>query len=143
METKKIQEILTIFRESGIARMELEEQEFTIKLDNYPQYSTISVHQEEMQAAVTTPKAGADEKQIAACHQIKAPLVGTFYASMEANGAPLVTVGDAVKQGDVLCIIEAMKVMNEICADKAGTIASVLVNNEDMVQYGQALFELV
>lgn len=141
METKKIQELLTLFRESGIARMELEEQDFKLKLDQYPMHAAADPKQEQPQL-ITAPKVEVAD-QPKACHQIKAPLVGTFYASMEANGAPLVKVGDVVKQGDVLCIIEAMKVMNEICADQGGTISSILAGNEDMVQYGQALFELV
>ncbi len=73
-------------------------------------------------------------------HQVKAPIVGTFYRSSSPDAAVFVQVGDKVESGQVLCIIEAMKLMNEIESDKAGTVREILVSNAQPVEYGQALF---
>ncbi|HJV68529.1 acetyl-CoA carboxylase biotin carboxyl carrier protein [Ideonella sp.] len=73
-------------------------------------------------------------------HLVKSPMVGTFYASSTPGGKPLVEVGSVVKEGDPVCIIEAMKIMNEIEADKAGTITQVLAQNGQAVEFGQPLF---
>jgi acetyl-CoA carboxylase biotin carboxyl carrier protein len=73
-------------------------------------------------------------------HTVKSPMVGTFYRSSSPGGPPLVEVGTAVKEGQPLCIIEAMKIMNEIEADKAGTVARILVENGQPVEFGQPLF---
>jgi acetyl-CoA carboxylase biotin carboxyl carrier protein len=73
-------------------------------------------------------------------HVVKSPMVGTFYASSTPGGKPLVDVGSVVKEGEPVCIIEAMKIMNEIEADKAGTVSQVLVQNGQAVEFGQPLF---
>ncbi|MFZ2651098.1 MAG: acetyl-CoA carboxylase biotin carboxyl carrier protein, partial [Burkholderiaceae bacterium] len=73
-------------------------------------------------------------------HSVKAPMVGTFYRSASPGGKPLVEVGSMVKEGEPICIIEAMKIMNEIEADKAGTIKSILCENGQAVEFGQPLF---
>src|SRR5206468_4518313 len=75
-------------------------------------------------------------------HVVKAPMVGTFYRSPSPDAKPFVEVGQAVKEGDVICIIEAMKLMNEIDADAAGTVKAILVENGQPVEYGQPLFIL-
>jgi len=89
-------------------------------------------------AAVTAAIAAAEAA--AAGHQVKSPMVGTFYRSSSPGAAPFVKVGDTVKEGDTLCIIEAMKILNEIESDKAGTVAQVLCENGQAVEYGQALY---
>jgi len=76
-------------------------------------------------------------------HIVESPIVGTFYAAAGPDSDDFVSVGSVVKQGDVLCIIEAMKLMNEIEADQSGQIAEILVNNEDGVEYGQPLYRIV
>lgn len=73
---------------------------------------------------------------------IKAPMVGVFYAAASPDSSPFVTVGQRVEKGDVVCIIEAMKLMNEITAEQSGVIAEICVNNEDIVEYGQDLFKI-
>lgn len=75
-------------------------------------------------------------------HKVTAPIVGTFYAASSPDAEPYVKVGTRVKQGDVMCIIEAMKLMNEIEADASGTVTEILVQNEEPVEYGQALFRI-
>jgi acetyl-CoA carboxylase biotin carboxyl carrier protein len=84
--------------------------------------------------------APALEKPVTTGHQVKAPIVGTFYRSSSPDAPPFAQVGDKVEAGQVLCIIEAMKLMNEIESDKAGTIKEILVQNAQPVEYGQALF---
>ncbi|MBS4960231.1 MAG: acetyl-CoA carboxylase biotin carboxyl carrier protein [Clostridiales bacterium] len=74
---------------------------------------------------------------------VKSPIVGTFYASASPEKPPLVKVGDKVKQGDILCIVEAMKIMNEITSKFDGEIAEIYANNEDLVEFGQPLFRIV
>jgi acetyl-CoA carboxylase biotin carboxyl carrier protein len=89
-------------------------------------------------AAVTAAAAAADAA--AAGHIVKSPMVGTFYRSSSPGAAPFVQVGDVVKEGDTLCIIEAMKILNEIESDKSGTVKQVLCENGQAVEYGQALY---
>ncbi len=89
-------------------------------------------------AAVTAAAVAADAA--AAGHNVKSPMVGTFYRSSSPGAAPFVQVGDTVKEGDTLCIIEAMKILNEIESDKAGTVKQVLCENGQAVEYGQALY---
>jgi acetyl-CoA carboxylase biotin carboxyl carrier protein len=88
--------------------------------------------------AKTAPPAAADDE--ANLHIVKSPIVGTFYESASPGAPPFVTVGDAVKEGQVLCIIEAMKLMNEIEADASGEIVKQFVNNGSPVEYGMSLF---
>ena len=89
-------------------------------------------------AAVTAATAAAEVA--AAGHTVKSPMVGTFYRSSSPGAAPFVQVGDNVKEGDTLCIIEAMKILNEIESDKSGTVKQVLCENGQAVEYGQALY---
>ncbi|MCX7262630.1 MAG: acetyl-CoA carboxylase biotin carboxyl carrier protein [Burkholderiales bacterium] len=89
-------------------------------------------------AAVTAAAAAAEVA--AAGHTVKSPMVGTFYRSSSPGAAPFVQVGDTVKEGDTLCIIEAMKILNEIESDKSGTVKQVLCENGQAVEYGQALY---
>jgi acetyl-CoA carboxylase biotin carboxyl carrier protein len=91
-------------------------------------------------AAAAVEAAPALEKPAATGHQVKAPIVGTFYRSSSPDAPAFAQVGDKVEAGQVLCIIEAMKLMNEIESDKAGTIKEILVQNAQPVEYGQALF---
>jgi acetyl-CoA carboxylase biotin carboxyl carrier protein len=89
-------------------------------------------------AAVTAAAVAAEEA--AAGHTVKSPMVGTFYRSSSPGAAAFVQVGDTVKEGDTLCIIEAMKILNEIESDKSGTVKQVLCENGQAVEYGQALY---
>jgi acetyl-CoA carboxylase biotin carboxyl carrier protein len=82
------------------------------------------------------------EQAAAAGHVVKSPMVGTFYTSSSPEAKPFVQVGSVVKEGETVCIIEAMKILNEIEADKSGTITRILVNNGQAVEYGQPLFHI-
>lgn len=92
------------------------------------------------EAAAASAAAVAAEAAATAGHTVKSPMVGTFYRSSSPGAAPFVQVGDTVKEGDTLCIIEAMKILNEIESDKAGTVKQVLCENGQAVEYGQALY---
>lgn len=91
-------------------------------------------------AAIEAPAAGNDEPASVDLSVVKSPIVGTFYRSSEPNARPFVEVGDTVKKGQVLCIIEAMKMMNQIESDKAGKITAIMATNGDPVEFGQPLF---
>jgi acetyl-CoA carboxylase biotin carboxyl carrier protein len=91
-------------------------------------------------ASVAESAVVVSEKAVSAGHQVKAPIVGTFYRSSSPDSPVFVQVGDKVQVGQVLCIIEAMKLMNEIESDKAGVVREILVSNAQPVEYGQALF---
>jgi acetyl-CoA carboxylase biotin carboxyl carrier protein len=94
------------------------------------------------QEAAENGTADAETETATDEHVVKAPIVGTFYRAPSPDADPFVEVGDSVSEGDVLCIIEAMKLMNEIEAEVAGTIAEILVRNEEPVEYGQPLFRI-
>ncbi|HEV8629855.1 MAG TPA: acetyl-CoA carboxylase biotin carboxyl carrier protein [Thermoanaerobaculia bacterium] len=94
-------------------------------------------------AAAPTPAAAAEATALAAeVHTVRSPIVGTFYASPSPDAEPFVRVGDRVRQGQVLCIVEAMKLMNEIESDVSGTVLQVLVKNAQPVEYGEPLFAI-
>jgi acetyl-CoA carboxylase biotin carboxyl carrier protein len=94
----------------------------------------------EVAEAAAVSAAAVAAEAAAAGHTVKSPMVGTFYKSSSPGAAPFVQVGDTVKEGDTLCIIEAMKILNEIESDKAGTVKQVLCENGQAVEYGQALY---
>lgn len=94
----------------------------------------------EIAEAAAVSAAAVAAEAAAAGHTVKSPMVGTFYRSSSPGAAPFVQVGDTVKEGDTLCIIEAMKILNEIESDKAGTVKQVLCENGQAVEYGQALY---
>ena len=91
-------------------------------------------------SAASIPEASGEQEQVPEGQVVKAPLVGTFYSASAPDAAPFVTVGDVVEKGQTLGIVEAMKLMNEIESDYAGTVKEILVENGQMVEYGQPLF---
>ena len=95
------------------------------------------------QAAIQNSEAVADADSEPEGMIVKSPLVGTFYAAPAEDAAPFVSVGDLVKKGQTLAIVEAMKLMNEIESDYSGTVAEIMVNNQEGVEYGQPLFRIV
>ena len=102
-----------------------------------PAPATVQVS--EAPAPVIREEAAVDFNRV---HEIKSPMVGVFYASPSPDAKPFVEIGSKVKKGDVVCIIEAMKLMNELTADQDGEVVDVCVNNGDVVEYGQPLFKL-
>jgi acetyl-CoA carboxylase biotin carboxyl carrier protein len=147
MDLRKVKKLIELLEESEVSEIEIHEGEESVRIarhgsgvtqtiiqgpaQGYPSGSTVVHTLPAQQAAVQPVETG---------HVIKAPMVGTFYSSATPDAPPFVEVGQSVKEGDVLCIIEAMKIMNQIEADASGVISKVLVENGDPVEYGQPLF---
>jgi acetyl-CoA carboxylase biotin carboxyl carrier protein len=156
MDLRKLKTLIDLVAESGISELEITEGEGKVRIVKGPPpmpagYAPhMMMMQPAMQAApqpapaapVAAPAAPVADPAPATApgHVVKSPMVGTFYRSANPNSAPFVEVGSQVKEGDTLCIIEAMKLMNEIEADKTGTIKAALVENGQPVEYGQPLF---
>lgn len=148
MDTKKIKQIIELFEDSSVASMDLEIDDIKIKLEK--QNTTLMNATVPMQSVVTSPSVetmhAVKEETIEIVeshkHYVKSPLVGTFYASASQGGKPFVEVGSKVNEGDVICIIEAMKVMNEIKADRSGTVIEIKVKDGDMVQFDEELIAI-
>jgi len=157
MDIRKIKKLIELLEESGIAEIEIKEGEEALRISRMPVGGTIT-HVLPAAANVGLPAsaapsgatapgpaalpaaASAASKPKTNEHVITAPMVGTFYASPSPGAKAFVEIGDEIKVGQVLCIIEAMKMMNQIEADKAGRIASVMARNGDPVEFGQPLF---
>lgn len=141
MDIRKVKKLIELLEESGIAELEIHEGEESVRISRH---STIvqSVATMPAPVAVAAPAASPAEAApaVASGHQIKSPMVGTYYASASPTSGPFATEGQKVSSGDTLCIIEAMKMMNQIEADKSGTIKSILVENGSPVEFDQVLF---
>ncbi|HWI37553.1 MAG TPA: acetyl-CoA carboxylase biotin carboxyl carrier protein [Burkholderiales bacterium] len=150
MDLRKLKKLIDLVQESGIAELEITEGEEKVKI---VKGGAVTAAQPTMMmaapmasatprpAAAATPAAEA-EPAAPEGHVVKAPMVGTFYRSPSPDAKVFVEVGQAVKEGDTICIIEAMKLMNEIEADASGTVKAILVENGQPVEYGQPLFIL-
>ena len=153
MDIRKVKKLIELLEESGIAEIEITEGEDSVRISRYPAGgavpATAPVYAAPAAAPasppVTAPASPTDPVPVEAAsapagHEVKAPMVGTFYAAPSPDAAPFVKVGDEVQVGDTLCIIEAMKMMNQIEADVAGRIAAIQVENGEPVEFGQVLF---
>jgi len=146
MDLRKLKTLIDLVAESGIAELEITEGEGKVRIVKFSQaLQPVAYHQPETAAAAPAPAAAAAPAEAPAApvvsgHVVKAPMVGTFYRSPNPGAAPFVEVGQSVKEGDALCIIEAMKLLNEIEADKSGVIKEILVENGEPVEYGQPLY---
>ncbi|HEY0635103.1 MAG TPA: acetyl-CoA carboxylase biotin carboxyl carrier protein [Gammaproteobacteria bacterium] len=149
MDIRKVKKLIELLEESGIAELEIREGEETVRISRHGTGTTI-VSGAPMMQPMAAPAAPAPAAAPAAAapaapaqpsgHAVTSPIVGTFYRSSSPTAKAFVEVGTAVKEGDTLCIIEAMKIMNQIEADKAGTIKAILVENGQPVEFGQPLF---
>ncbi len=133
MDIRKIKKLIDLLQETGIAEIEIKEGEESVRISR----QAAPVVTAPPSAAPTAP-AVAEEG-----HIVKAPMVGTYYASASPASAAFVAVGSKVKKGDTLCIIEAMKIMNQIQADRDGTITAVHAENGQPVEFDQPLFTIV
>lgn len=149
MDIRKVKKLIELLDESGIAEIEITEGEESVRISRYAA-SVAAPPQPVMPAPAAlaaTPAAPAPAAPVVAAaepeedgHAVTAPMVGTFYSSSSPGSPPFVQVGDRVNEGDTLCIVEAMKMMNQIEAEVSGTIKSIRVQNGDPVEYGQILF---
>jgi len=145
MDLRKLKTLIDLVAESGIAELEITEGEGKVRIVKFSQTTQVVAAAPAAPApaaAAAAPAAAAPAAEPAAPqgHAVKAPMVGTFYRAPNPGASPFVEVGQAVKEGEPLCIIEAMKLLNEIEADKAGVIKEILVENGEPVEYGQPLF---
>lgn len=140
MDIKKIEQILQLFEKSSVATMELEVDEIKIKLEKTSSlsYTQPTVNVMSPVATMNTPVVEEVKEEVKGTW-VKAPLVGTYYASSSPENAPYITVGCKVNKGDTLCLIEAMKVMNELKAPRDGVILDIVASNSMMVSFDQPL----
>jgi acetyl-CoA carboxylase biotin carboxyl carrier protein len=152
MDLRKLKTLIDLVSDSNIAELEITEADGKVRIVksggtvmaapaamSMPVAAAPAALQVAPSAAGAAPAAEA-APAVPAGHIVKSPMVGTFYSSSTPGGKPMVEVGTVVKEGEAVCIIEAMKIMNEIEADKAGTITQVLAQNGQAVEFGQPLF---
>jgi len=146
MDIRKVKKLIELLDESGIAEIEITEGEESVRISRYSQNApVIAAAPAPVAVAAAAAPAFAPAAAVAAAepedagYLVPAPMVGTFYAASSPGAAPYVQVGDRVNEGDTLCIIEAMKMMNQIEADVSGVVKSIRVQNGEPVEYGQTL----
>ena len=155
MDIRKVKKLIELLEESGIAELEIHEGEESVRISRYSSSPAAAAaatapiavggapaSSEPAPQPALTPEAAfeTEEDLLPDGHVVTAPMVGTFYASLTPGAAAFVGVGQSVKVGDTLCIIEAMKILNHIEADVAGVVEAVLAENSQPVEYGQPLF---
>ena len=151
MDIRKVKKLIELLEESGIAEIEITEGEESVRISRYPNANHVAPVQHALPAApmqMAAPAAGAPAAAAPAAevpqepsgHKVAAPMVGTFYRSASPEAEPFVKIGDTIQAGDTLCIIEAMKMMNQIEADVSGKVLSVEVESGEPIEFGQTLF---
>ena len=151
MDLRKLKTLIDLVSESNVSELEITEAEGKVRIVKasgipvmmmQPQQQGVALAQAPAQMPSTTVAPAAVEVTAPepAGHAVKSPMVGTFYRSSSPGSDPFVEIGSVVKEGDTICIIEAMKILNEIEADKSGTVTRILSENGQAVEYGQPLF---
>ena len=145
MDLRKVKKLIELLEESGLSEIEITEGDDKVRITKsgkqIPQTNLIETIQE---SETVTPNESigehAKQKNNAEFHEVKAPMIGTYYQSPEPDAEAFVKVGDPISDGDTLCIIEAMKMMNKIESDVSGTIERIMIQNGDPVEFDQVLF---
>jgi len=144
MDIRKIKKLIELLDESGVAEIEIKEGEESVRISRQQNVvaapAPVAVAAPVAAAAPAAAAAEAPAEPEISGHQVTSPMVGTFYRAASPGAAVFTDVGQSVTEGDTLCIIEAMKILNQIEADKTGTIKAVLVENGQPVEFGQPLF---
>ena len=150
MDIRKVKKLIELVEESGVAELEITEGEESVRICRFPSGIPAAIAAPAPGAAVApaaAPAALSPAEQPEAApaaepegHKVTAPMVGTYYASPSPSAEPFVQVGDEVQVGDTLCVIEAMKMMNQIDAEVAGRVKAIQVENAEPVEFGQVLF---
>ena len=144
MDLRKLKKLIDLVQESGISELEVTEGEEKVRIAKH--YGTVAAPQQYYAPppVAAAPAASAvnldDEDELPDGHVVKSPMVGTFYRSPSPGADAFVQIGQSVKQGQTLCIIEAMKLLNEIEADASGVVKAILLENGDAVEFGEPLF---
>ncbi len=149
MDIRKVKKLIELLEESGINEIEIKEGEEAVRISRGSSVQHVQVAQPQTVAAPASavpaspaPEASAEQASTPAGHVVKSPMVGTFYRSPSPTSPPFAEVGKQVKAGDVICIVEAMKMMNQIEADKSGVIEAILVEDGEPVEFDQPLFTI-
>jgi acetyl-CoA carboxylase biotin carboxyl carrier protein len=152
LDIRKVKKLIELLEESGIAEIEIKEGEESVRISRMPTGGAVTHVMPALMQAPPAPVAAplaltasagaapAAAPRRANEHVVAAPMVGTFYASASPGAKPFVEIGSDVKEGQVLCIIEAMKMMNQIESDKTGKVTAIMATNGDPVEFGQPLF---
>lgn len=150
MDLRKLKTLIDLVSESNVSELEITEAEGKVRIvKSAPAGFAAPVSYTVAPAPQAAPALAAAEPQAAAVpaaaaeptgHVVKSPMVGTFYRSSSPGAKPFVELGDTIKEGETICIVEAMKILNEIEADKSGTVTQILVDNGQAVEYGQPLY---
>ena len=151
MDIRKVKKLIELLEESGVAEIEIHEGEESVRISRHMPGAAVAAAPMMMpaMAPAATPAAAPAveaakpaeqaEPDVPAGHRVDSPMVGTFYRAASPGASAFIEVGSRVNVGDTLCIIEAMKMLNQIEADKAGTVSAILVDNAEPVEYGQPL----
>ncbi|AQY64077.1 MULTISPECIES: acetyl-CoA carboxylase biotin carboxyl carrier protein [Pseudomonas] len=152
MDIRKVKKLIELLEESGIDELEIKEGEESVRISRHSKTPAQQFYAPQMQAPAPAAAAPVAAAPVAAAEPAapklngfvaKSPMVGTFYRTPAPGSPAFVEVGKTVKEGDTICIVEAMKMMNHITAEKAGVIESILVENGQPVEYDQPLFTIV
>ena len=145
MDIRKVKKLIELLEESGIAEIEIHEGEESVRISRYSPNASAPVQQfaAPMAAPAPAPVAVASEEEVEDAvisgHSVNSPMVGTFYTASAPGVPDFVKVGDTVQEGETICIIEAMKILNQIESDKSGVVKAILVQNAQPVEFGQPL----
>lgn len=149
MDIRKVKKLIELLEESGIAELEINEGEESVRISRYSSSPAPAPVSYAAAPAAPAPAAAApaataaeessDEDSLPSGHVVKSPMVGTYYSASSPGSKPFVSVGDSVTEGETVCIVEAMKILNQIEADVSGIVKAVLVENAQPVEYGQPL----
>ena len=146
MDLRKLKTLIDLVSDSNVSELEITEAEGKVRIVKFSgaplvlQQPAVTMTAAPAFAPASAAPAADAAPAVETSHAVKSPMVGTFYRSASPGAKPFIEVGDIVKEGETICIIEAMKILNEIEADKSGTISKILCQNGQAVEYGQPLF---
>ena len=147
MDIRKVKKLIELLEESDIAELEINEGEESVRISRYSttqapapvNYAATPVAPAPVAPAAAAAAESNDEDTMPSGHVVKSPMVGTFYSASSPGAKPFVNVGDSIVEGETVCIVEAMKILNQIEADVSGIVKAILVENAQPVEYGQPL----
>ena len=144
MDIRKVKKLIEMLEASGLEEIEIQEGEESVRLVKKVKIdpSNNSQKEPEVETQTVLTKSHNENNHSLEGNIIKSPMVGSFYAAPSPGAKPFISIGDEINEGDVVCIVEAMKMMNEIKSEFSGTVSSILVENAEPVEFGQVLFEI-
>ena len=154
MDIRKVKKLIELLKESGISEIELHEGEESVRISSHhamgahqavvqtPSQIPVNISQASIAPELVEDEATHPASVVDEGHIVKSPMVGIFYSSPSPDTSPFVEIGQTVEKGDVLCIVEAMKIMNQIESEASGVISKIFVENGEPIEYGQPLFAL-